>query len=445
MATSYGNPYMPVNFTQETEEQKLMRELEMIRQMQDKYAGGILPPAPKPASMASDVKPPMAPSVQPMTPAAQPSPEAPVRMAGPKPISSPQERSRGGLMDALTSDRAQAFTDSLLGMSYHPHLRAVAENKQEARAAAAEKAKMNRTVEWLLGQGTEAGKRAAQYIAMTGDAKEGMKIYGEYGSVVQGSGADLEAKYGIKGLEADKAYNLDTMTGKVTGIGGGGIELNLGDQKMAEELAKQNAGYIADTRTQFVEAGKTANTIANSYSRVLNAMDTTDTGKFAENKQMVRTFLEGAGLDGYINLDKYTSAQDLIAATNQLVAEELRKNKGPQTDFDAIFAQSYLPSLSKSSDANRAIANYAMSHARFDQMLGSIANRISIRDADAESKIADLNDYRTNFSAFVMMVNGQPKYFSQFYNEQKGKGLDDQDIMQAWQFFTEKNRQGIKR
>jgi hypothetical protein len=299
------------------------------------------------------------------------------------------------------------------------------------------------TVAKLRAMGTPAALKAADYIENTGDAKGGMKLYSEFGSVITGSGADLAKKYGVAGLDPDKAYNYDTLTGKTTGIGGGdtNVIMDTYNKEMATILAKD----INDARTNFIEAGKQASTLANSYARVLGALDFVDTGKFAENKQKVRTFLEGMGLDGFINMDEYGSSQELIAATNQLVAEELRKNKGSQTDFDALFASQYLPSLDKQSDANYAIANYAVSHANFDQLLGRAANQISLRDEDAEARIRQLNAVRMNFSAFIQTADGTPEYFNEFYKFQKANGADDLEIIDAWMKYTDEQRQYLNK
>lgn len=345
------------------------------------------------------------------------------------------------------SDLLMALGSGMMGLSQDPNLQQFGASGfsqiQKNRDTRTALGQMNQTISHLEKLGTPAAKKALEYIKATRDVKGGMKLYSEFGSVVQGSGSELASKYGIQGLDPKKPYNFDTLTGKVTGIGSGGtaVEVNLGDKAGAEALAKANAQYIADTRTQFVDAGKTANQVANSYMRFLNTMGDVQTGNFAENKQKVRSFLEGIGLGSFIDLDKYSDSQQMIAATNDLVINELRKNKGPQTDFDAIFAQQYLPSLGKTGDTNRAIATYALSHAQFDQILGGLANRLSIRDPEAEGKIADLNDYRTNFSAFVQMKNGQPMYFSEYYKQVKAKhNLTDEEVLQAWSDFTNKQR-----
>jgi hypothetical protein len=383
----------------------------------------------------------------------QPNAMGQLPMPAPAQAPTPQPEQPMGLLgklkkgaEGIGSDQIlMALGSGMLGMSNNPQLQQlgmagfgqIAKNRETQKALDMR----NSTVEHLMKIGTPAAKKAAEYINATNDAKGGMKLYAEYGSVVQGSGAELSKKYGIEGLDPTKPYNLDTLTGKVTGIGSGGLEVNLGDKDQAQALATANAKYIGDTRTQYVDAGKQANALANSYARFLNAMGDSPTGGIEQTKQGVRSFLDSVGLGGFIDLDKYADSQQMIAATNDLVINELRKNKGPQTDFDAIFAKEYLPSLDKQGDTNRAIATYALSHAMFDQMLGSQANRLSIRDPEAESKIADLNDARINFSAFVQMKSGKPMYFSEYARTMRSKhDLSDDQIIQAWADFTKKQR-----
>lgn len=231
-------------------------------------------------------------------------------------------------------------------------------------------------------------------------------------------------------------------SGKVTGIGGG--DTNIQVDAGIKETQKLVADYVMSGRKSFMDTGVQAGNIANSYARILTTMDTLDTGKFAENKQAVRRFLEGVGLDSFINLDAYTDSEQMIAATNQLVAEELRKNKGPQTDFDALFASSYLPSLDKGSATNLAIAKYAMSLANLDQILGSAASEIDPFAPDARQQMDALNRSRMNFSAFVQTADGKPAYFADFYKQGRAKGMSGPQVIEAWTEFTERQRKYLQ-
>jgi hypothetical protein len=287
----------------------------------------------------------------------------------------------------------------------------------------------------LRGLGTPEAIRAAEYIESTGDVKGGMNMYNKAGSVEQKTGAELGGE--AAGYDPKKIYNVDKITGKVSSIGGGDTTVTVEGAK--KDLFERYYKYVADNRDAFIEAGKAANTRLGAYGRMNRALDFTATGKEESNRQAIRTMLDGLGLSGLIDEKAYANAAAFNAAANQLVAEELRANKGPQTDFDAQFAQTYIPNLSNPKDANREILKYGQSTAQIQRILGQLANRVDANSETVLQDMAEVNEFALTVPNVVIKADGTVMHFYDYYSN--NRKADIKDLMQAWILFADRERE----
>jgi len=284
--------------------------------------------------------------------------------------------------------------------------------------------------------GTPEAIRAAEYIEGTGDVKGGMNMYNKAGSVIQKTGAELGGE--AAGYDPKKIYNQDTITGKVSSIGGGDTSITVEGDK--SKLFDVTYKYIADNRDAFVQEGIQANKSLQAFGRMNRALDFTDTGKEEQNRQAIRTMLDGFGLSGLIDEQAYANAAAFNAAANALVAEELRANKGPQTDFDARFAQTYIPGLGNPKEANREILKYGQSTAQIKRLLGQLANRVSPTSETVIQDMEKVNGYALTVPNVVIKADGTVMHFYDFYR--KHQTADAADLFEAWTIFADKERAG---
>ena len=282
--------------------------------------------------------------------------------------------------------------------------------------------------------GTPEAIRAAQYIEGTGDVKGGMTMYNKAGSIIQKTGAELGGE--AAGYDPKKTYNVDTLTGKISGVSGG-MEVNIEGDK--SKLFDVSYKYIADNRDAFVQEGIQAQNSLQAFGRMSRALDFTDTGKEEQNRQAIRTMLDGFGLSGLIDEDAYANAAAFNAAANALVAEELRANKGPQTDFDARFAQTYIPGLGNPKEANREILKYGRSTAQIKKLLGRLANRVSPTSDTVIQDMEEVNEYALTVPNVVIKTDGTVMHFYDFYSE--NKTVDPGTLFKAWMTFANNQRE----
>jgi hypothetical protein len=297
--------------------------------------------------------------------------------------------------------------------------------------------KDNATIAMLLKDGSPEAIRAANYIRMGGDAKTALKNFRKAGTVKVMTGAQLKSEYGIETPDPTALYNYDTVTGKLSGVGGPSKTiLQMGNEALTGAIYRD----IGDQRTAFIEEGKSSRGRLDAYNRIGNLLRTTDQGRFAETKQDVRKILDTIGLGDAIDVDQYQNATSLQAATNQLVAEELRANKGPQTDFDARFSQSYIPNIQNPAEANKAMVKFGQSKAEGQTVFGRIANKIRSTDPDVENKMAALNEMALTFNNVIFAPNGTPLYFIDWANANRGE--DPVTIMSQWVEKVKQNQMG---
>jgi hypothetical protein len=108
-------------------------------------------------------------------------------------------------------------------------------------------------------------------------------------------------------------------------------------------------------------------------------------------------------------------------------------NKGPQTDFDAEFAGTYIPGLGTSTEANTALMNYSKSVSTQQLLLSKLVSSARMTNPDsAMNIIARADALALDSPAAMKGKNGKWTTFIEFYNDpdySKNSGLER---MEAW-------------
>jgi hypothetical protein len=215
-------------------------------------------------------------------------------------------------------------------------------------------------------------------------------------------------------------------------ISGNGVNIDMGtgDKAWYDTINKAVVSKIG----YYEEGANTASASMNSFSQLSQALKNFGaTGTFEEQKQSYRELADKFGLGSFIDYDKMAAGQTVEAFTNMTVANELRKNKGPQTDFDAIFAKSYVPSLGNRPEANLAITNYGTSIATQKQLLGDLARNATLeKPEEARKMIKNLQDIEAHLPGAIQSPNGQWLTFIEYYNNPKFKDMPAMDRMLTW-------------
>ena len=209
------------------------------------------------------------------------------------------------------------------------------------------------------------------------------------------------------------------------GLFGGDVDMGQGDylKALAGSFNKKLEGYD--------ERANNARNLLNGLQEVTRLLGNTDTGRFQETKLAWGETLQRFGFD--VDTSSIGNMQALRAATNQLVAQELRKNKGPQTDFDAEFTGRFLPGLGQTQDANEQIIKYLSSTQRLELVLGNMAQEALTGKFDVDrTNLNKIDRLKRNAPAVIPTEQGGYVHFSSFYQNAINQGKNDVEIMEAW-------------
>ena len=226
---------------------------------------------------------------------------------------------------------------------------------------------------------------------------------------------------------------------KDSGILGGGTTVNLGDNKAYYDAVGKD---IASMKSTWRGRGELARSSLTTYQALSAALQNFGpTGPGAETMQSLREL--GARVGMPIDESKLGDGQYLQALKNRMVAEELRRNKGPQTDFDAKFAGTYIPGLGNTTEANRQILNYSKSISLQQTILADMAGSIRMTDPEEASLAIQRIDHLALMSPGAMeRKDGTWITFSEFFSsdakvliegvEQKLSSMSALERMTLW-------------
>lgn len=244
------------------------------------------------------------------------------------------------------------------------------------------------TVQKLEAMGTPAARKAAEYIKSTGDVKGGLKIFSDYGSVVQGTGAELASKYGVQGLDPEKPYNLDVNTGKVTGIGSGGTEVTVAPTIGGGDAFVEGANKALVSRfDEYAQTGQAAGRNVTRLQRLEFLLQETPQGFMGAATKIAGDM--GIELEGADNL------QAALGIINSLVPEQRPAGSGPMSDADLNLFKESLPRLINTPEGNRKILETLRQMVDYDVQRGIIADQALMQEIspqEARDRINALND-----------------------------------------------------
>ena len=217
---------------------------------------------------------------------------------------------------------------------------------------------------------------------------------------------------------------------KDLGILGGGVNVNMGDNDYYKAIRQDTA----EMQKQYRERGESARSSLNAFNELTKALDNFgETGPQENTIQGIRELAASVGLSGLIDEDRLSDGQYLIATKNRMVAEQLRMQKGPQTDFDAEFAGTYIPGLGTSTEANTALMNYSKSVSTQQLLLSKLVSSARMTNPDSAMRIiAKADALALDSPAAMKGKGGKWTTFIEFYNDpdySKNSGLER---MEAW-------------
>ena len=190
--------------------------------------------------------------------------------------------------------------------------------------------------------------------------------------------------------------------------------------------------YAKEIPTRFnliVDRGTSARRQLSDMSVLSNLLEGTDTGGSAQTKQSVMQFADRLGIP--VDESQLADYQSIQALSSRLVAEELRLNKGPQTDFDAEFTGRFLPGLGQKPEANRNIIAYMNSRNLLDAVLGKYVTDKRKYTTEDSTLLSQVEGYRQSLGS-VVKVDGAFVTFEEFYNSNRAEGEPDEEILKQW-------------
>lgn len=180
---------------------------------------------------------------------------------------------------------------------------------------------------------------------------------------------------------------------------------------------------------EVTDIGANARTQLNSIGQLGRALSGVETGGFAETKKSLLGLADSLGVQ--VDTDQLGSLQTVDAIASQLVAAELRQNKGPQTDFDARFTQTFLPGLGQQKSANEAIISYMNSRNLRDALIGTYASANRRFDANDVNVMRNVNIIRQTVGS-VIYKDDEPVTLEEFVSANKAAGKSDSEILIDW-------------
>lgn len=214
----------------------------------------------------------------------------------------------------------------------------------------------------------------------------------------------------------------------------------LQEDKAARDFAYSGLKESRELRLEEAKSTRGKKVALEQLMRLARDIDETKIGSPQFNNQLLRlakTF-ETVGLPSGL-ADEITTLDQFNAVVNQLVLEELRANKGPQTDFDAIFAGTTVPNAGNSLEANMKIINYLDSQNEWTLTRNSYLSKVfGMATADpikANAMVADIEQYfLTQVPGVIPLSDGNTVFYGEFKRKakQKDRSKTDLDIVHEW-------------
>jgi hypothetical protein len=209
-------------------------------------------------------------------------------------------------------------------------------------------------------------------------------------------------------------------------ISGGGVNINMGDGKYFDAIGKDVANMQNTWRVRGEDARDSLNTL-NELNTAITRFG--ETGPDADTQQKLRVMAAKFGMSGLIDEQKMSDGQYVTAIKNRLVAEALNRAKGPQTDFDAEFAGTYIPGLGTSTEANNALMNYSKSISLQQEIFARMSANIRVSDFEnAQKTIKAIDLLAMSSPAAMKKDDGTWITFNEFFNSDAVVPMDGKNV-----------------
>lgn len=255
------------------------------------------------------------------------------------------------------------------------------------------------------------------------------------------SGTELNEQMPGSSFDPTRMYSVPVVGGildsrnPIKPIGGQGVEVNLpGDSRVLQDAAN-------DALVQAVETGAGAKRQSFYLDQVSNLL----AGGMATGPKaaFVADLRQRAAAIGFpINENDLSDTQRLAGLTARLVAEELRLNKGPQTDFDAMYAATYYPNIGLTAEANERMLRDYRSLNALSSTIGEVAagRKMTFEGEGNDLLLSQrINRYRTTLGSAVRVEHdpsnpSNDKYalFSDFEEAARQEGKTAVQILDEW-------------
>jgi hypothetical protein len=248
------------------------------------------------------------------------------------------------------------------------------------------------------------------------------------------TGAQANKMLGSDVFKDDQPVKLDQSTGEISAIGGGGTNITnvLPSDKRESETQKGWGQQLIKRTEAYQQAGKNSNVLLQGVRNLQATLEGIDQGPLEEREYQLRKFAASIGFP--VDRVKLTQGQKATAIGGAMVIEQLRMNKGPQTDFDAQFQAKVLPGLGQTAEANQELVDYMTSIHLLNTIYGREAGKAQgLEYKEGNAILSPLDELSTTVPA-VAKIDGKWVQFSKYY--EKSKSLNPQadglEIVKNW-------------
>lgn len=216
----------------------------------------------------------------------------------------------------------------------------------------------------------------------------------------------------LRGLPADKEFQLDMSSGKVAQIGGSGtnVTVNTPPPETAEE--KEIGKVFAGEFKKINDAGNLAIINDQKINTLLELtqMENVNTGAFGQLRTDVQKFAEEFGFDP--GLQDTTVAEVIQGTSGGLVLDGLQKFSGSISDGERTYTASITPGLSMTKEGNKVLLNINKRQNQLAKAFSEEANRWVSENGGLSKKNSDgmsWGEYKVAWQKANPLINPEMK------------------------------------
>ena len=248
------------------------------------------------------------------------------------------------------------------------------------------------------------------------------------------SGAQANKLLGSDVFKPDQAVKVDQSTGEFSGIGSGGTNITYNAPSDRRESKAQEgwADSLIKRTEAYQQAGQTSNALLQNIRNLQATLEGIDQGPLEQREYKLRNFAASIGFP--VDRVKLTQGQTATAVGSAMVIEQLRLNKGPQTDFDAQFQATVLPGLGMTAGTNQQLVEYMTSIHLLNTIYGREAGKAQGSEYKEGNAILNPLDELSTTVPAVAKIDGKWVQFSKYYEKSKSLNpeADGLEIVKNW-------------